>query len=198
MVWRVIDGLGRGWLPAFRKKSADTPVIPGSGQRGNFRRTGSVDFAGGFCEFVEGDDAAEDGVEDDGGVLGGVDVGDPFTRVEVEHGFAFFLVGADAAFDGFVAGVIEAVFLEGALADAAVEFLTVRAGKVEDVEHVDEGFHEAGLFDVAGDAIEHEKVDIGLEEVHFGTGVDIGLPELDGEFVGDEFASAGVFDEFLA
>lgn len=157
-----------------------------------------MDFAGGLCEFVEGDDAAEDGVEDDGGVLGGVDVGDPFAGVEVEHGFAFFLVGADAAFDGFVAGVVEAVFLEGALADAAVEFLTVRAGEVEDVEDVDERFHEAGLFDVAGNAIEHEEIDIGLDEVHFGAGVDICLPELDGEFVGDEFAAAGVFDEFLA
>ena len=157
-----------------------------------------MDFFGGGLEFVEGDDAAEDGVEDDGWVLGGVDVCDAFARVEVEHGFGFGFVGADAAFDGFVAGVVEAVFLEGAFTDSAVEFLAVWAGEVEDVEDVDEGGHEAGLFDVSGDAVEDEEVDVWLEAVAFGAGVDVGFPELDGEFVGDEFAAHGEFDEFLS
>ena len=137
-------------------------------------------------------------MENDSGVPGGVDVGDFFRSVEFEHGLALVFVGLNAAFDGFVFGIVPAVFLERAFAQAAVEFLTIGATEVEDVDDVDVLLHDLGLLDIARDAVEDEEVDVGLEEVALGFTVDVGFPELDGEFVGDEFAAAGVVHELLA
>lgn len=148
--------------------------------------------------FGEGDDFAEDVMEDAGGGLAGVDFGDEGGGVVLEDGFGLGLVGGEAFLDDGVAGVVEAVVFEGAFAEAAGEFGAVGAGEVEDLEDLDVLLHVAGLLDVAGDAIEDEEVDLGFELVGFDTVFDVGLPELDGEVIGYELAAAGVFDEFLA
>lgn len=145
----------------------------------------------------QGHDFGEDVEEDFGGGLGGVDLGDA-VAVVVEHGFGLGLVGGESALDNGFAGVVEAVVFEGALAQAAGELGAVGAGKVKELEHIDVVGHVFGLFAIAGDAVEHEEIDLGFEDVGFDAVFDVGLPELDGEVIGHEFAAAGVLDEFLA
>jgi len=69
---------------------------------------------------------------------------------------------------------------------------------VEELVDVDVGGHVFGLLAIAGDAVEHEEIDLGFKDVGFDAVFDVGLPELDGEVIGHELAAAGVFDEFLA
>lgn len=137
-------------------------------------------------------------MEGDRGMLRGIDVGDFFRRIVLEHGLALVFVSPDAPFDGFVPGIVPAVVFECPFTEASFEFLAVRAGEMEDMEDINIALHDLGLLHVPGDPVEDEEVDIRLEEVAFGTAVDICLPELDGEFIGDEFAPAGVMDKLLA
>ena len=83
-------------------------------------------------------------------------------------------------------------------AQAAHELVTIRTGKVEDAAHVDEIVHQARLFDVAWDAVEHEKIEVRLEAVRIDLAVDEFLPELDRQLVGHQFTAAGIGKEGLA
>jgi hypothetical protein len=165
---------------------------------GGERGRGGLDFHGlDGLPLGEGHDFGEDVEQDFGGGLGGVDLGDA-VAIKIEHGFGLGLVGGEAALDDGVAGVVEAVVFEGALAEAAGEFGAVWAGEVEELEDVDVVGHVFGLLAIAGDAVEHEEIDLGFEDVGFNAVFDVGLPELDGEVVWHELAAAGVFDELLA
>lgn len=58
-------------------------------------------------------------------------------------------------------------------------------------------FEDERLLDAARDAVEDENIDVGLEHVKIGAGVDLDFEIADREFVGDELAFAGVGNELL-
>jgi len=130
--------------------------------------------------------------------LGGVDFKFAASTVEIEDGLGGFFVGGYALGEDFIGGVVEAVFLKGALAHAGVEFVAIWAGDVEDLKDVDVFFHEFCLTNVARDTVEDEEIDVGLEFVGVYFGIDLGFPKANGDFIGDELTGAGVFEKFLA
>ena len=80
-----------------------------------------------------------------------------------EDRLRFGFVGRKPALDHFLVRIVEAIVLQRALLQAREERLAIRAGKVEDLFHVDQLVHDLGLADVARNAVEHEHVDVGLE-----------------------------------
>ena len=53
-------------------------------------------------------------------MLGGVDIGDYFLRIVLQHWLALILVGLNATLDRLFPGIIPAVIFESTLAEAAV------------------------------------------------------------------------------
>jgi hypothetical protein len=128
----------------------------------------------------------------------GIDVGDEFGSVILEHGLGFLFVGTEPARDDLVVDVVEAVVLERAALQAVVNLGLVGAGEMEHPADVDFGAENLGLVAIARDAIEHEEIDVGLETARTHHAVDLRGPESDADVVGHELASAGVFDKSLA
>ncbi|MDB6067141.1 MAG: hypothetical protein JWR26_3349 [Pedosphaera sp.] len=95
-------------------------------------------------------------------------------------------------------GVVETVFAESAALEAFDELVHVCAAEIEygaDVEGIMEHF---GLVDVTGDAVEDKGVLVRIEAAAALAVFDELAPKVHGGFVGDEFATAGVFDENAA
>jgi hypothetical protein len=69
---------------------------------------------------------------------------------------------------------------------------------VEDLVDIEELGHHFGLRDVPRDAVEHQEIDVRLVDVGIAPIVDLGLPQLDRELVGHQFAAARVVDKALA
>jgi hypothetical protein len=132
------------------------------------------------------------------GVAVGVDGDDFVISVEFEDGAGFFFVDGEAFLDDFVTGVVDAVFFEGAAAHAFDEFLAVGAGEVEDFADIEVVLQELGLVEIAREAVEDEVVDFRFEAAEGGHVVDVMLPEVQDDFIGDELATAGVFHEGFA
>src|ERR1043165_9194225 len=68
---------------------------------------------------------------------------------------------------------------------------------MEDLLHVDQLIHDFRLADVPRNAVEYEDVDVRLEFVRFHGRIDGRLPELNGDVVRNELASAGIFEKRL-
>jgi hypothetical protein len=83
-------------------------------------------------------------------------------------------------------------------AQAAVEFLTVRAGEMENLEHFDIICQYFRLTYVPGDAVENEEIDVGFEKVGVFAVGDVSPPELDREIIWYQLALAGIVDKLLA
>jgi len=132
------------------------------------------------------------------GPLVGIDVGDDFGAVEIEDGFGFFRVDFQAAFDDFVIDVVEAIFLQRAAFQAVVDFGFVGAGEMEDAADIQFRFEHFGLVEIARDAVEDEKIDLGFEPASPFHAFDLRGPEPDGDIVGDKLAFAGIAEEGLA
>lgn len=140
----------------------------------------------------------EDVPEDLVGPLVGVDICGEFWAVKLENGFGFLLVDAEAAFDDFFVDIVETVFLEGPALEAVVDFGLVFALKVEDSADVERGAEDLGLTSIAGNAVEHEEVDVGFEASGLDHGIDLGGPEVDSYVIGDELSFAGIVKKSLA
>ena len=138
-------------------------------------------------------------VGNDGGVFRGVNVVDEvlvrvFARgIIVEDGFRLGFVSLDPALDNVIPGIIEAVVFQSPFAEAAAQFLAVRAGKMENAHYFDVRFHDTGLADIPWNTVQDQEINIGFEVMGIDLGTDVGLPELHGEFVRDELAFGGVF-----
>ena len=140
----------------------------------------------------------EDGAEDLSGRLGGVDLADQMGGVATEQVPGFLFIDLEAALTDLEVRVVEAVLLQGAALHTFDQHPIVRAGQVEEGEDFEGFLEDFGLAAVSGDAIEHEEVLEGVEDAGLGFGFDVLAPEADGEFVGDELALAGVFEESAA
>ncbi len=69
---------------------------------------------------------------------------------------------------------------------------------MEHLLHVDELIHDLGLADIPRYAIEHQRIDIGLELMPIDCGVDPRFPELHRNLIRDQLAFAGVFQKRAA
>lgn len=136
-------------------------------------------------------------MEDFRRVLGGINVGDQIIGIIIKQRLGFVLIGLEPPGDHFVAGVVETVFLEGAFAKPAVKFLTVWAGKVEDLEDFDVVLEDFCLLNIARNAVEDEEIDVWFEKVAVFAALNVGFPQFHREVVRDEFATGGVGDKLL-
>ena len=130
--------------------------------------------------------------------MGGVDVGDQGIRVEFKNRLGLRFVGGDPLLDDAVGSIVHAVVLERALAHPAGQFLAIRTGEVEDLVDLQEVGDHLGLRDIARNAVEYQKVDVRLVNVGVAPVVDLGFPQLDGQFIRHQIAAAGIMDEALA
>ncbi len=128
--------------------------------------------------------------------LAGVDLRPSFA-IEVEQVPRFLLVETDPVPDGILVGIVEPPALDGSLADSRDQFLAIGAGEMEELQDVDMFLEKPGLFHTPRHPIENQDVDVRLEHVQGGAGVDLLPKKPHGQFVGHEIASAAVFDELL-
>jgi hypothetical protein len=69
---------------------------------------------------------------------------------------------------------------------------------MENAAHVELGTEDLGLVAIAGDAVEHEEIDVGLESTGVDHRVDLRRPEADADVVWDELALARIMKEGFA
>ena len=69
---------------------------------------------------------------------------------------------------------------------------------MQDFKHFKVLFKMLRLIHIAGNAIEHKDVNVGLVDAQHGLCVHVLSPHLDREFVRDKFAARGVRDELFA
>lgn len=136
--------------------------------------------------------------EDFGGCAEGVDLVDEFGWVELEYGGGFLSVDLESAADDVLLGVVGAFFAEGAALEPLDHGVLIDAVEVHEGEDVGVELEESALGEVARDAVEDEELGVGSVLLTRFLGLDVLLPEFDGEGVGDEFAACGVLAEDLA
>jgi hypothetical protein len=158
-----------------------------------FLPDGLIDWSG-----LEMLDIVEDIAKDLVGPLVGVDVGDELGAVEIEDGLGFFLVNLQAALDDLFVDVVEPVVFEGTAFQAVVDLGSVGTGEMEDAVHFELGTEDFGLVAIAGYAVEHKEIDVGLEAAGSDHGVDLRRPEADADVVGHELAFARIMEKGLA
>lgn len=108
------------------------------------------------------------------------------------------LVDLEAALDHFVLGVVGAILFKSALLHALEKLNFVSTYKMDDFEYVNVAIKKTGLLDAAGQAIKNEKVLGRLKEAEDGVGVNVLMPDANGDVVGHELATRGVLIEDLA
>jgi hypothetical protein len=69
---------------------------------------------------------------------------------------------------------------------------------MKDLSHIQEWLEKLRLTDIARNAIENEEVDVGFELMRINALFDAHAPELNGDFVRDQFAAAGILNEGLS
>lgn len=143
-------------------------------------------------------EGGEDAGEDFGGRAEGVDLVDEFLREELEDGGGFLSVDLETSSDDVFLCVVGAFFAEGAALEAFDHGVLIDAVEVDEGEDVGVELEEPALGEVAGDAVEDEELGVGAVLVAGLLGLDVLLPEFDGEGVGDELASGGVLAEDFA
>lgn len=108
-----------------------------------------------------------------------------------------FLVGSNASMDDVVAGIIQPALFERPLADAYHEFASIWTGKMEKLKNVDMLLQQLSLFNIARDPIEHQDVNVRLEHVQHGPGVNLLLEIANRELIGDESSRSGIGNKLL-
>lgn len=127
----------------------------------------------------------------------GVDVRDQLGAVKVENGPGFILIDPESARDDLFVNVVEPVFFERPPLQPFVDFGLIGAGQVENAPDIELALQHLGLAAIAGNTVEHEEIDIGLEAARLHHAVDLHGPHADGNVVRHELAFAGVFEESL-
>ena len=102
----------------------------------------------------------------------------------------FLVVGLEPVFDHLFVGVIETVVPQGTPLEALDQLGPVRAGQMKNFSHPDNVLQHLRLVDVARDAVEHQKIVVGMKSVRLDALIDADLPKLDRYFVRHQFATA--------
>src|SRR5438552_19021501 len=118
--------------------------------------------------------------------------------VILEHRFAFALVGFQTIANDVDVRVVEPVFLERATLEALDQIIHLGAAQIKDGHDIQGIPEHLSLVFVAGDAIEHEGVLLGMETASLGAAIDEIAPEVNGWLIGDQLTTAGVLEKNLA
>lgn len=132
-----------------------------------------------------------------GGRLIRIDMMDEVLAVEVEHGLGFPLISVEPLMDDLQAGIVQAVFLERTALNAGDQILQIAAFQIENADNIERVLEHFGLADTAGNAIENKRILLRAETTGPRIGFDRLSPQLDRDFVRNQFAAAGIFDEDL-
>ncbi len=125
----------------------------------------------------------------------GVDLVDDLFSVEVQHGSGFFFVNFQTFADHIEIGVVQAIVLEGAPLHPGDEIFLFIGRKIKNGDDVERIFQHFRLMQVARNAVEHQRVRIGMKPPHLRGGVNEFAPKFDGGPVGHQRTFAGVFNE---
>ena len=120
----------------------------------------------------------------------GVDMHDHLIAVVSQQRPGFLVVGLEPVFDHLFVGVIETVVPQGTPLEALDQLGPVRAGQMKNFPHPDNVLQHLCLVDVARDAVEHQKIVVGMKSVRLDALIDADLPKLDRYFVRHQFATA--------
>ena len=120
----------------------------------------------------------------------GVDMHGHLIAVVSQQRPRFLVVGLEPVFDHLFVGVIETVVPQGTPLEALDQLGPVRAGQMENFSHPDNVLQHLRLVDVARDAVEHQKIVVGMKSVRLDALIDADLPKLDRYFVRHQFATA--------
>ena len=126
------------------------------------------------------------------------DFRDKFRGVVLEDRTGLSIVDLESPSDDPLVGVIEAVLLDGPFLHALDHRVEVGAHEMNDREDVEVRRQCFGLSEVSWDAVEDEEIDLGFEKAQDRLGMHVLTPHLDGELVGDEFASGGEVEKLGA
>jgi hypothetical protein len=130
-------------------------------------------------------DRVEDVAKDLIGPLIGINVGDQLIAVEFEDGLGLFFIDFLASLDHFNIDVIKSVFFQCATLEAIVDLGFIRALEMEDSADVELVAEDLGLIDIAGNSVENEEVDVGLEASGLNHAVNLVRPQTDCNIVGN-------------
>jgi len=130
--------------------------------------------------------------------LVGIDIGNELRPVVLKDRLGFFVVNPKPASNDLLVDVIKPVLFEGAAFQAVVDLGLFGATKMKNTSHIELLTQDLGLIAVAGDAIQNEEIDIGLEATGLHHAVDLRRPKPDGNVVGNKLSFAGIVEESLA
>src|SRR6185312_10741192 len=133
-----------------------------------------------------------------GGRLVGVDVLDEVLAVKFQHRLGFFFVSLEPVANDLEAGVIEAIFLERAALQALDEIIEIGGAEIKNPDDVQGVLEHLSLVRIARDAVQHERVGLGIEPAGLGRAQDGLPPQVNGRFVGNEFTAARIIDKGAA
>jgi hypothetical protein len=141
---------------------------------------------------------AQNIVKDLGRGLGGIDFMHNFLAVKIQNWFGFVLVRFEAMPDNVQIGIVKPVFTKCAPLEAFHQFVHVGAAQIKygaDIQGIPQHFR---LMGAAWNAVEDEGVGVRIKPPGLDAIFDELLPEFDCRFIGNEFAAAGIFQEYTA
>ena len=117
--------------------------------------------------------------------------------VKTENWARLLFVHFEPMPDDVKVGVVQTVFLESATLESVNERIEIGAVQEKDRFHIQQAIKHLGLMQIAGDAVQHEHIGLGIETASAFGVLDEISPELYGRLIGHELAATGVFDENL-
>src|SRR5688500_4788119 len=118
--------------------------------------------------------------------------------IKIEDRFGLAFVGLQPCPDDVEVGVIQPVVAESASLEPLDQFGEIGTGQVKDGDHIQSIRENAGLLEVAGDAVKNHGVAFWIEPGGVRSAVDVRTPELHGRLVRDQFSPTGVFEKGAA
>ncbi len=115
--------------------------------------------------------------------------------VKFQDRHRFIFVNFEPFTDDVQVGVVEAVFLDGAALNAVDEAFFVIAFEVENGDDIKNAAQHFRLMNIARNAIQHQRVMLGMKPADLGGVDDVLPPKLDRRRIRHELAATGIFDK---
>jgi hypothetical protein len=132
------------------------------------------------------------------GRVGGVDVVDQVFAVKFQKRLGLVIVGFQTLLDHLLVSIVKTVVAQGPTLQALDQLGSVRAGQMKNPAHAQDVTEQMGLIDIPRNAVQQQKIMVGVKRVRLDNLVDSQLPQLDRQVVGHQFAPAGVGEKLLA
>src|SRR2546423_2937409 len=127
-----------------------------------------------------------------------IDAMDDFAAIKIEHRLAFALVRLQASFDHVNICIIQPIFFERAALQPVGEIILFFAAQIKNRDDLQSIAEHLSLPSAAGNAVQHERVIVGMEAAGMGAVVNEFAPQINRWLVRHKLAAAGVLKEDLA